>query len=260
VRLAPGVPRVDVVLRADNTARDHRLRLLFPSAAATGRASACFHAATTFDVARRRSQRPNDVAWLHPAPSTFPHQGWVSANGLTVVAPGLAEAEVDGEGTIAVTLLRAVGWLARYDLGSRPIPAGPPLPTPGAQVIGVVEARFSLLAGVDAAAARDAELGLRGVFGGAAPLLQAGASLVELHGDGLLLSALKPAEDGSGIVVRVLNPSDAPRDAVLSVGFAFAGASVVRLDEEPAEQDVAVEGRTIRFDVAPHALRSVLIR
>ena len=49
-RVAPGVPRVDLSVRVDNTARDHRLRLLFP----TGRPATTFHAATTFDVARAR--------------------------------------------------------------------------------------------------------------------------------------------------------------------------------------------------------------
>ena len=70
---------------------------------------------------------------MHRAPATFPQQGFVSANGLTVVAPGLPEAEVTPDGVIAITLLRAVGWLARTDLRQRPQPAGPAVPTPGAQ-------------------------------------------------------------------------------------------------------------------------------
>src|SRR5207249_3051785 len=74
--------------------------------------------------------------WVHPAPSTFPHQGFVAANGLTVAAPGLPEAEVTPDGIIAVTLVRAVGWLARMDLRSRPRPAGPLMPAPGAQCLG----------------------------------------------------------------------------------------------------------------------------
>src|SRR4029077_14234228 len=114
-RVAHGVPRVDVTVRVDNPADDHRLRLLFP----TGRPVTSFHAATTFDVAARTTSRPDDARWVHHAPATFAHQGWVSANGLTVVAPGLPEAEVTAEGTIAITLLRAVGWLARFDLHSR---------------------------------------------------------------------------------------------------------------------------------------------
>src|SRR6185369_9063124 len=89
-RVVPGVARVDLEVRVENTARDHRLRLCF----LTGADVTTFAAATTFDVATRSTQRPNDSQWVHRAPPTFPHQGWVHANGLSVVAPGLAEAEV----------------------------------------------------------------------------------------------------------------------------------------------------------------------
>ena len=72
---------------------------------------------------------------MHPAPATFPHQGFVCANGLTVAAPGLPEAEVTPDGITAVTLVRAVGWLARMDLRSRPRPDGPLIAVPGAQCL-----------------------------------------------------------------------------------------------------------------------------
>lgn len=256
VRVTPGVPRVDITVRVDNTARDHRLRLLFP----TGRPVARFHAATTFDVAERSIARRDDARWLHHAPSTFAHQGWVSANGLTVVAPGLPEAEVTPEGTIAVTLLRAVGWLARYDLQSRPVPAGPAMAVAGAQLPGRFEARLALLAGCDPVAARDAELGLRGVIAGPERLLAPGVALLALEPAGLVLSALKPAEHGDGIVVRVLNPTDAPMTAVLRPGFRVAEARAVQLDEEPAAHAVALDPDAVRVEVPARALRSVLLR
>jgi mannosylglycerate hydrolase len=255
-RIAPGVPRVDLTVRVDNTARDHRLRLCFP----TGAPVATFHAATTFDVVERTTARPNDSAWVHAAPRTFVQQGWLHANGLTVVAPGLPEAEVTADGTIAVTLLRAVGWLARYDLRSRPQPAGPPMQTPGAQMLGPLAARLSLFAGYDPDAARAAELGLRGVLGGPAPLLADGRALLALEPRGLLLSACKPAEEGDGVVVRVLNPSDAGSTARLRVGFPITSASSLRLDEEPAAHAVTLDGDTVRFDVPARALRTVLLR
>ncbi len=254
-RVAPGVPRVDLTVRVDNPAGDHRLRLLFP----TGRPVTAFHAATTFDVAARTTARPDDAGWMHAAPDTFAHHGWVSANGLTVVAPGLPEAEVTADGTIAITLLRAIGWLARFDLRSRPVPAGPVMPIPGAQVLGPLEARLSLLGGADPVAARDAELGLWGLLAGPEPLLPAGQSLLAVEPSSLVLSALKPAEDGDGIVVRLLNPTDAAQTAVLRPGFPVRSASAVRLDEEPAPDAVTLVGGVVRFDVPRHALRSVLL-
>lgn len=255
-RVAPNIDRVDLMVRVDNTARDHRLRLCFP----TARPLTTFAAATTFDIAERSTERADDSQWVHPAPATFPHQGWVCANDLSVVAPGLPEAEVSGDGVVAITLLRAVGWLARYDLRSRPMPAGPPMELPGAQLLGALQAQLFLLPGCDPAAARAAELGMRGVVAGDVPTVPAGHSLLSLQPADLLLSAVKPAERGDGIVVRVLNPTDVPLEAELSLGFRVGSAEAVRLDEEPAGEEIELAKNRIRFAVPPHALRSVRLR
>jgi hypothetical protein len=255
-RLVPGVARVDLRVRLDTAARDHRTRLRFPTGAPTG----SFLAATTFDVATRNTAPPDTTGWVHPAPATFCHQGWVHANGLTVAAPGLPEAEVTADGTIAITLLRAVGWLSLVDLTTRPIPAGPGLETPGAQCPEGIEATLSLRAGPpDAQALAGDELGLRAVPAGDAPLLAPGTGLVALAPDALVLSALKPAATAAGIVIRVLNPTDSPQVARLTLGLPVEQVDSVRLDEERDDLPVERVDRTITFPVGPHALRSVRI-
>jgi hypothetical protein len=254
--VAPGMGRVDLGVRVENTAADHRLRLLFP----TGHDAEEFSAATTFDVARRRTRRPDDSAWVHAAPATFPHQGWVSANGLTVAAPGLPEAEVTPGGVVAVTLLRAVGWLARLDVTTRPIPAGPGLPTPGAQCRGPFEAGLALLPDVDLAEARAAELGLRAVPAGDEPLVAPGRSLLSVEPAVLVLSALKQAEREDGIVVRLLNPTDAAVRGRVRLGFPAASALPVRLDETPAPGgDARLDGDCLQLSVGARRLESVLL-
>jgi len=257
LRVAPGVSRVDIDLRIENAAEDHRLRMLFP---VRGKVDS-FQAATTFDVAQRTPGPRDDNGWIHPAPATFPHQGFVHANGLSVVAPGLPEAEViPGEPShIAVTLLRCVGSLSRPDLRSRAGPAGPGTDTPGAQCLGSLVARFALLAGLDPAGARSAELGLRAVACGEKPLAAEGEPLVEVEPKALLVSALKPAEKGDGLVLRLSNPTAVPQEARVTLGFPFERADPVRLDEEPDEQTVVREGASLRFSVPSHALRSVRI-
>jgi mannosylglycerate hydrolase len=252
-RIAPGVPRVDLAVTLENAARDHRVRLLFP----TGTPVTTFRAATTFDVTERTTAPRDATRWVHCAPATFPHQGWVSVNGLTVVAPGLPEAEVTPDGTVAITVLRAVGWLAHFDLRSRPVPAGPNMPVEGAQHFGAVQSRLALLTSADAVAAQDCELGLRGVIGGAEPVVPRDTSLLAVEPASLVFSALKPAEHGQGVVVRVLNPGETSVVARVRPGFRVTRASAVSLDEEPTEQEVFHGEACIQFDVPPHALRSV---
>jgi alpha-mannosidase len=250
-RIVPGVPRVDLRVRLENAAADHRLRLLFP----TGRPTTHADASTTFGIATRSTEGRDDTGWVHPAPRTFPHQGWVSASGLTVVAPGLPETEVTPDGTIAITLVRAVGWIARYDVRTRPIPAGPAMEIAGAQCMGKLEAVVSLFAGVDPVVAWDAELGFRGAIAGAEPLLADGRSLVTIEPATVVLSALKPADDGAGLVVRLLNPSDVPATASIRFDFPVARARAERLDETGVD-DVLVEDGAIRTTVPARALRS----
>jgi hypothetical protein len=255
VAVAPGVPGARARVQVDNTARDHRLRLAFPTG---GPISDCL-AATTFDVARRSLEGPDDTRWVHPAPSTFCHQGLVSANGLTLVAPGFPEAEVTPGGVVLLTVVRAVGWLARYDLRTRALPAGPAMEAPGAQTQGPVACDIALMADGDAAAARDAVAGLRGVIAGPRPVLEPGRPLIELAAEGVVLTALKPAERGSGIVVRLSNPTDASRAAVLTIGFPVARAEPVRLDETPTGGELSADEGGVRVEIPPHALRTVLI-
>lgn len=251
--VAPGIPWVEVEVGFDNRARDHRLRALFP----TGAPVETFRAETTFDVARRTTELVDASRWVHPAPSTFPHQGWVAANGLVVGAPGLPEAEVSPAGTIFVTLVRSVAWLSRFDLRTRPVPAGPEMAAPGAQVPGSIGARVVLAR--DPEAVCDAELGLRAVVAGPAPRLADGASLVSLLPRALVLSACKPADDGDGIVVRVLNPTDDDHEAALALGFPVRDVVACRLDETAERGDVVRDANLVRFPVPAHALRTVRI-
>ena len=78
-----------------------------------------------------------------------------------------------------------------------------------------------------------------------------------------MLSALKPAERGNGLVVRVLNPTDTSDNATLRWGAPIGDVIAVQLDEEPAGPHVAwseaLPGDVVRLAVPPHALRSVRV-
>lgn len=252
-RVAPGIDRVDLRVELDDPARDHRLRLLFP----TGTPTTAFRAATTLDVATRNTGTPPAHGWQHPPTPTFPHQGWVEVDGLSVLAPGLPEAEVTTDGTVAITLLRSVGFLTRLDLRSRPIPAGPTLETPEAQCLDGIVAEISLRLDADPATLLADEIGLRAVPAGDAALVAPETSLLRIEPREVVLSALKPADDGDGIVLRVLNPGDQAEEVVVTLGFPVAGAASVRLDETADGRPVRADGTHLAFTVEPHGTRSI---
>ena len=81
---------------------------------------------------------------------------------------------------------------------------------------------------------------------------------------GLVLSALKPAQDGDGLVLRLQNPGDEASEARIELGFPVREAHACRLDEQ-VDADagpVALEsaGRVLRVSVPARSLCSLRLR
>jgi alpha-mannosidase len=119
----------------DNRCRDHRLRAHFPlPARVSGSDAEC-----AFTVVRR-GLTAEGGAHEFGLP-TFPSRRFVDASdgevGCSLLHDGLLEYEVVAEGReLALTLLRATGWLSRSEPSLRPNPAGPPVAVHGAQMPG----------------------------------------------------------------------------------------------------------------------------
>ncbi len=259
-RVAPGIARVDLDVSLDNSAEDHRLRLLFP----TGRPTAHFEAASHFDTAVRSTAARDGSEWIHPAPSTIPQQGFVHVNGLSVAAPGLLEAEVTPEGCLALTLIRSTGWLSRPDLTTRPGEAGPSLQTPGAQCKLAIQTTVSLYGGLDAKRAQAAELGLWATACGPAPLVAPDQALLEVEGQNVCVTSFKPAENRNGCVLRLLNSSNIAERGTVRLAPVIAEQidrlEVVSLDESPTGVSLTLAGGTFEIELPPHALRTIALR
>lgn len=276
VRLAAGVDRVEFRTTVLNRAKDHRLRVLFPSAARgsgepstplpAGKGQALLPSPLVGEgqgggappaaevraeghfALLRRPARPiwKGRGWLEPPADTHHTLGLVAAGDLVVLTKGLPEYEAiphpDGSLSLALTLLRCVGWLSRDDLPTRPDGhAGPSLETPEAQCLGAHTFEYALSLRGQASeaelvrAAQDYRVDLA--------LGPPGADtrgLLQVEGEGFALSALKPAEDANGLILRLYNPGQQPAEARLSGAFAFARRC--RLDETAAQ---AEEARTV---------------
>ena len=273
VHLAPGARRIDV--RADfvNPALNHRLRVVFPTGLQSDHVVVDGH----FDRLRRQPVNA-DVGddWAErPAPTAA--QRAFSAiekdgHGLLIAAHGLPEYEHVQSSTgsaLALTLLRAVGWLSRDDLDCRPGHAGPARATPGAQCLGPVTAEYSLIPFGDAFTLDRAA---QASYAFVAPLrsvtaepsngmLPAASQFISLAPDELVLTAVKPAESGTGIIMRFYNSSDHVVSGQLVFGLPFSAITPTNLLEEPYEssEDWTTKDGVITLDVPAKRIVSLRI-
>ena len=263
-------PIVRCILDLDNGAGDHRLRARVPTALTGGAAVA----GAAFGVEARppATADPADFPMETPV-RTAPAHRFVAAaegkRGLAILAPGFFEYEWTPGGDLLVTLLRAVGQLSRGDLPTRPGHAGWPTPTPGAQCLGPDRIELALVPVTAEEVERgdrlpelweDAFLPVRGRWlRDAGPLATLGGEIV-LEGTGLVLSAVKPAQNGSGVVLRCYNATGREAPGAWRFTEGVKSAHRVRADERESQALVLEHrGRTLRFVAKPHEIVTIQI-
>jgi alpha-mannosidase len=187
-----------------------------------------------------------------------------------VLAPGFFEYELTPQGDLLITLLRAVGELSRPDLRTRPGHAGWPTQTPLAQCLGAsrIELAIAPIGGADAETPSHLERLWEDAFVGLSPRWVRdrhsaglpGESWIELEGEGPVFSALKPAEDGKGVVLRCYNSLDLPVDGRWRLGRPVARAERVRADETSlGPLQLTGDRRSIDFSAGPRGMVSTRI-
>jgi mannosylglycerate hydrolase len=271
ISVYPGVPRIDVRTTVTNHARDHRLRVHFPTHLDTQMS----HAEGQFAVIHRPIDSEAAVEkWMEQAVSNHPQICFVDVSdgesGLMIANRGLPEYEVlRGERgvDVALTLLRCVGWLSRDDLTTRQGAAGPLLPTPGAQMLGTHTFEYSIIphAGTWEDAlhyahwfARPLQAMWTGRHGG---LLGPEVSFVQLSPKPLLVSAVKNAEDGSGdVIVRLFNTSSSAVQGAARAFFPVTTAELVNLAEETIRELPVGDDGTVNIDVGAHQIVSLRLK
>lgn len=281
-----GDPVLRWTIDLDNTAEDHRLRWHCVVPDHDGDPPEKWRADTHWSVQERpfgpvlgpMPTEPGFEASVGTAPA---HTFAVAGHGVGTIAvlldalPEVQGVVTDGEASLAVTLLRAIGWLSRFDLRTRTTGAGPSLEVPEAQCRGVRTARLGVLIGADA----DDEFGLAL----AAARHHTGVWATQLRGGtydangsrppkltaptvrGALVSALKPAEAGDGLILRLVNPTKHSREASVDFQGRQWRVREVRLDESPQEWSslgaIDTEGataiRTLAVPLGPFGVRTL---
>jgi len=273
VELAAGSRRVGWTTRVTNAARNHRLRVHFPTGVKSDRS----YAGETFDVNPFTYvgelwgiDLPERLRGLVIAGRdtirirSYPFHGFCDYHdgrtGAGVVAKGLREYEITKPGReIALTLLRSVGWMTHLDILTRNGDVGWEIYTPMAQCFGTYTFRYGFCphAGDWFAGRVHVENEL---FNEPVRVVQTNAhaggmpadfSFVRVTPeDKLLQTAVKRSEDGEALIVRCFNPRKQKVTGAVTVNARVRRAVKSNAAEDDTGEALQKRGGVFRFTAA----------
>jgi mannosylglycerate hydrolase len=266
VELRAGEPFVRIGLAFENRSDDHRLRWHIP----LPRQLDVSHAFGQFAVVERGL---HPEGGYHEEPlATYPAHGWVDAGGVAILLDHAAEYELlagtDARSPeLALTVLRATGFISRNEHPYREDPAGPQIAIPAAQLRGQWRFGFGLLphAGTwhEADVARAAEAYRHDLLvtpGSGSrddpwpPDSDSGRGL-ELSGDSVVLSSLR-RRGGGWLEARVVNLADRPAEATIRHVTTAAESDLLGRPGPPLE----VRDGELRLPLGPAEIRTLRLR
>jgi alpha-mannosidase len=271
ITLTNNVPRLDIRTTLDNNARDHRLRVHFPAPFAAGTGNQDGH----FEIVERRIGLPTfDDTWIEQPRPEVPQRAFTDIadgkSGLMIANRGLPEIEVlknsEGNGEIALTLLRCVGWLSRDDFSTRKGHAGPFVETPGAQMPGTWTFDYSIIPHTgnwqntfEQAYAFESPMRVvhTGLHNGTYP---PSGSFIKVEPATFTISAIKQSEDGRGWLVRGYNLTGQEINVTLQPWKQFEKAELVNLAEEKQVTLKPDKDRHVNFTARGHEIISVMFK
>lgn len=255
---------LNVRITLENNAKDHWLRVNFPTGLHTDNTWADSH----YDVVARPIPIPDSTGWVEAAGGTHPLQTFVSMDdgkdGISVITKGLFEYEAfeDEQRTLALTLIRA----CRIKLAVSEEKMTE-LPDSGIQCPGIQSFEYAICVHEGSwneahilAKASEYYVPVRAAVSGRGKgklLLQ--ASLFEISSPNLHVTCVKQAEDGTGLIVRLFNPENAEVDAILKFGQKINKAYVCKLDESELSQIQTAEDR-LTYVVEPKKIMTFKIQ
>ena len=244
VSVTKSSPMISVNLKIENTAKNHRLRLIIP----TGVTEDKYYASEAFCVVERQVSLPKEremwrEACQHEkAMTSFAYKKDKKSGLAFISGGGLHEigAFDDMDGTLAVTLLRCIGQ------------AEPQQEAIDGQLLGSLEYSFGLMP-----LKKETNADLQRLADSLATSVQfredrtslenaKDRSFFSLNSDkgDICYSTLKPAEDGKGFVVRIYNMGDKKQKAYLTFCKDIKAAFLTDL-EENILSEIKADGNSI---------------
>lgn len=250
--LMADAPYLRVRTTVTNTACDHRLRVLFPSGV---KADEYWADEPFIFITRPVAIRKETLSGKEADPVERPHHSMFgiedAKGGVAVLTPyGLHEHSVieDSCRTLALTLFRSFARTVTTN------------GEPGGQLLGPLEFEYLLYPYAGRFDRVSALRMLASIRAGApAHLANSDAksrSFLSVEGN-IHITAIKPAFDGKGIVIRLWNPCPQGVAGVIRFTAPVKTAWLVNLNEDK-QSEIPVKGKAIALTVPPFALRSIL--
>lgn len=217
----------------DNRAKDHWLRVNFPTALKTDESWTDSH----FDILNHKIEVPDSTGWMEEARGTHPLRTFVSLsdgkNGLSIISKGLFEYEVfdNDDKAVALTLIRAFNMSLMTEVQNS---------NAKSQCQGNQAFEYAIC--VHEGDWTDAEIQrasieylipVRSAMSGRANgNLPHQANLFEQKNRNLQITCIKQAEDGIGIIIRLFNPLQENQNAEFIFGQKINSIKQCNMDEK----------------------------
>ncbi|PSU33885.1 glycosyl hydrolase-related protein [Photobacterium lutimaris] len=277
----------------DNQVKDHRVQLVVttPFETTTNWSDTPFGVVERVNVPERLHDW-REQGWKEEPSPIYPMLHLVNIHdqscSLTLLTKGIKEYEVRANNQIALTLFRSVGWLGKPDLIRRPgIASGQQfkyIPTPDSQLQGELHCECALVIEGNFNPARVQTLWQAYAI---EPLVYQNQSLnqftntlkyfvmhplttevadhragIELDSTDLVVSAIKPTEEGDGTLVRLYNPSSETVTVAghLKVPTAETSVTEVNLLEQPIADAQSFNGQLGLGRFKPKQIRSFIFK
>jgi alpha-mannosidase len=259
IRLPRAVPRVDIDVIISNTARDHRLRVIFP----TGIHTDSIFFESQFGVVERQLKHLEGRRWTHQGFVTVPG----SNTGITIASRGLPEVEIkqtDAGTELALTLLRCINgvsstsWDQSMTLTDDSTAQG--------QCLGEYNFSYSLIPhSEDLLNAWQQAWAFQNPLDAVSELTHSGSlpalnSLVSSSNPNFVLSAVRENSGSAGLLVRGYNLSSLSQVVHLHLGLPFKRAEKVRLDRSSVGETFKIhKTKGIEFTARPNEIVTLLL-
>jgi 2-O-(6-phospho-alpha-D-mannosyl)-D-glycerate hydrolase len=263
VTLCVNSKRIDIKTVIENEARDHRIRVLFPTGANNAKT---WIADAPFDAVTRNIELPDTQNWAEAWPETQPIQSWCAVSdencGLAIFTKGIPGAACfdDEKRTLALTLLRCTRRSIGEDYSLE-----------GAQSLGRFEFDYSITPftgrwekeGLPEIAA-DVITPIRALLSasgrkGCLPCKKEYLKLESPDAKNLSITCIKKSEEGEGLIVRLFNPTKKEITLSFQRSVEIGDGKCVKMDEVTVDDSIKKDADG-NFIITPYNIVTVLFK